>query len=154
MELHVEQLVSPEALTALRSAGLHKVAAAMAGVDELDLNTAVRLIGEKAYTRRKEAAEIANGLGALAAINNEKVAWMPVIEKAIVPGLAGATIAALPRMLSSGPVNPDDVMSDALTGLVAGGALGGIGALNRAGQESPQAFKDLMDAVRRTRGVL
>lgn len=148
MDFHVEQIVSPVALRAIREAGLHKVAAAMLGVDEINMKVAVAALGAKAYIRRKEAANIEDGLKALAAARGEKTAnWTPLLARMVIPALGGAGVAALPVITRPGPINHDELMRNAVMGAIGGGALGGIGALGQAGVDNPAAMHSLMQTV-------
>jgi hypothetical protein len=126
----LDDLIPATTRTAVASAGLHKIAGAMLGVPELRAPDALRAIGERAYRRRKEARAIAEGIGALGALTGEKVADSPalmaLLRRAAVPALAGAGIAAAPKLLSNDPMQPPGgVVHDALLGALLGGA-GGV----------------------------
>lgn len=95
MDLNVENLVSDRALQAIRRVGLHKVAGVMAGVDELTLKEAVNILGRKAYTRRKEAGQVAAGIAALAALRGEKLAFQELLRRSIAPVVVGAGLATV-----------------------------------------------------------
>ena len=130
MSFDIANFVSPAALRVLKTAGLHKVAGVMAGINELTLKEAVAVIGAKARMRHVEGQKIADGLQALAALNGEKAAnmWEPLLQRAIGPGLIGAGIAAAPELLQEGPVNQERLLERALLG----GAIGGIGGMGTA----------------------
>ena len=61
----IENFVSPRAMATIQQAGLHKIAGAMAGVDESTVKTAAQIIGTKARLRRSEFKKIAEGIQAL-----------------------------------------------------------------------------------------
>lgn len=71
IEIHLERLINPEAAARLRSAGLHKVAAAMArqeGFDvgpELTMRDAVTILGTKLRQKNAEWARVREGIAAL-----------------------------------------------------------------------------------------
>lgn len=127
--MKLDDLIPPAVTAAVASAGLHKVAGAMLGVPELNLDIAIRSIGERAFTRRKEARAIADGIAAYGALTSEKIAENPalmaLLRRAAMPALAGAGIAAAPKLLSSDPMQPQGgVMHDALLGALLGGVGG------------------------------
>lgn len=107
MTMKLDDLVPPSVTNAVANLGLHKVAGAMLGVPELNLDVALRSLGERAYRRRKEARAIADGIAAYATITGEKVAENPalmaLLRRAAMPALAGAGIAAAPKLLSNDP---------------------------------------------------
>jgi hypothetical protein len=108
MTMTLDDLVPPRVTNAVADLGLHKVAGAMLGVPELNLDVALRSLGERAYRRRKEARAIADGVAAYATVTSDKTAFanpalMELLRQAIVPAAAGAGIAALPRLLSNEP---------------------------------------------------
>lgn len=127
--MNIDDLIPPHVVAAVRTAGLHKIASVLVGDapgTALSYQSAVRNLGHKAYLRRKEARSVADGIAAFASLSNEKVAENPaltaLLQRAVMPALAGAGIAALPHMLSQDP-NKGSV----LPSLAAGGLLGGAG---------------------------
>jgi hypothetical protein len=68
MTLKIENFFSPRGLAAVRSQGLHKIAGAMVGVDEVTVKDAAQIIGTKAHLRRREFQKISAGIAALAAV--------------------------------------------------------------------------------------
>jgi hypothetical protein len=70
----LDNLIPPSVTAAVAHHGLHKIAGAMLGAPELNLNIALQSIGEKAFLRRKEARAVADGIAALAVLRGEKVA--------------------------------------------------------------------------------
>jgi len=155
MSFDIANFVSPAALQVLKTAGLHKVAGAMAGIDELTVKAAVAMIGAKAHMRRVEGQKIAEGLAALSALNGEKNAapdpslWRALLPRAVGPGLVGAGIAAAPDLLRDGPVDEDALLQHALLGGTIGG-LSGMGAgMNRALRLNPQLEAPMAEAVQR-----
>lgn len=68
MTLKIENFFSPRGLNAVKTQGLHKIAGAMVGVDEVTVKDAAQIIGAKARLRRREFAKIAEGIAALATV--------------------------------------------------------------------------------------
>lgn len=68
MTLKIENFFSPRGLNAVKTQGLHKIAGAMVGVDEVTIKDAAQIIGTKAHLRRREFEKISDGLAALAAV--------------------------------------------------------------------------------------
>jgi hypothetical protein len=126
----LDDLVPPTVTRAVADLGLHKIAGAMLGVPELDLDVALRSLGERAYRRRKEARAIADGIAAYATVTGEKIAENPalmaLLRRAAMPALAGAGMAAVPKMLSSDPYEQQQSLMPAM-GI--GALLGGIGGV-------------------------
>lgn len=125
----LDDLIPPEVTAAVAAHGLHKIAGLMLGVPELHADVALRTIGARAYLRRKEARAIAEGIAAFGALTGEKVAENPalmaLLRRAAMPALAGAGIAAAPKLLSNDPMQPPGgVMHDALLGALLGGVGG------------------------------
>lgn len=136
MEFKVETFLSPDNVETLRRTGLHKVAGAMAGTDELTIKHAVSLIGTKAYQRRRETQKIAAGLKALADLTNEKVAdtvWGPLMQKAMGPAVLGMGAAALPAIMSHQELDPMQIAM--------GGVLGGTVGMGQAMANVPKAIQ-------------
>jgi hypothetical protein len=129
----IDDLISPHTIAAVHANGLHKIAAVFAGMPPgtaLTLGDAACALGMKAYQRRKEARSIADGIAAYAALTNEKIAENPaltaLLQRSVMPALAGAGIAAIPHVLSNDPYK-----GSVLPSLAAGGLMGGTGgALN------------------------
>lgn len=145
-DVNLDNLVSHRAIAAIRSAGLHKVAGAMAGLDEIDIRTAAGLIGARAYMRRKQAALVAEGIGALALVQGEKLGagWSDLLSRSFLPAVAGAGLATIPDFMQDGPMDTDKAMQHALLG----GALGGVGSMarnvGRAAKANPAAWDSLL----------
>jgi putative effector of murein hydrolase LrgA (UPF0299 family) len=68
---NLDLLLSPATVGVIRAAGLHKVAGAMVGVDEMTLPIAANIIGARAYLRRKTAKLVADGIISLAATTDK-----------------------------------------------------------------------------------
>lgn len=89
---NLEDLLSPTTVGIIRSAGLHKIAGVMAGVDEMTLPVAANIIGARAYMRRKTARLVADGLISLAAAT-DKTAMTPEavahLRRSITPSAKG-----------------------------------------------------------------
>lgn len=125
----LDDLIPPDVTAAVAAHGLHKIAGAMLGVPELHAADALRAIGERAFRRRKEARAIADGIAAYSALTNEKIAENPalmaLLRRSAMPALAGAGIAAAPKLLSNDPNQQQGgVMHDALLGALLGGVGG------------------------------
>ncbi len=150
-DLKLETFMRPEALSALQRQGLHKIAGAMNGVDELTIKEAARLIGEQAYRRRAEMKKIAAGLKDFAALTEKNAAGSPVLEaalqRAVLPALGGAAIGVVPKLMSNEPTSQSDLLTSGALGAVMGG-LGGAGmAIHRGSMEHPEAASALGQAI-------
>lgn len=147
MDFNVENLISDRALQAIRDAGLHKVAGVLAGVDELTLKEAVNILGRKAYTRRKEAGQVAAGIAALAELRGEKLAFQELLRRSIAPAVAGAGLAMIPDLMGDAPFNPNQALQHAAAGGLAGGIAGAANTMALGRRQNPQAWGDLMHSV-------
>ena len=71
MKINLDRLLGKEAAHRLRNLGLHKIAAAKlrkegyAVPDELDLKSAIQVLGTKTFLKNAEYRDIINGLVAL-----------------------------------------------------------------------------------------
>lgn len=137
MEFKVASFVPEKNLDTLRRTGLHKIAGAMMGIDELTIKEAVGIIGARAYQRRAEMKKIAAGLVALAEVTGEKTAanpmWEALLHRGLMPAVAGGAIATLPSLMSSQPTDTQDL----LTNFGMGAALGGVGGMANALHQIP-----------------
>lgn len=133
--MNLENLIPAVTREVIARDGLHKVAAVMYGVDELNIKEAARLIGAKAFQRRKEARAIADGIVAFAAVNNEKVAsneaLMALLRRAVAPAAMGAGIAAVPHLMSNDPQKGSPLPAMGI-GALLGGMGGSMHAFNAA----------------------
>jgi len=134
----LDDLIPPHVTAAVRDLGLHKIAGAMHGVPELTIKEAVTTIGAKAFLRRKEARAIADGIAAYAMVTGEKIAenpaMMALLQKSLMPALAGAGIAAVPHLISRDPQEHDlgSMLPSMGIGALLGGAGGAASALGNA----------------------
>jgi hypothetical protein len=134
----LDDLIPPHVTAAVRDLGLHKIAGAMHGVPELTVKEAVTSIGVKAFMRRKEARAIADGIAAYAVVTNEKIAenpaMMALLQKSLMPALAGAGIAAVPHLISRDPQEHElgSMLPSMGIGALLGGAGGAASALGTA----------------------
>jgi hypothetical protein len=71
--MNLKNLVSPRAVAALKTAGLHNVVGEMTGGGEMTAAKAAGLIGASAFMRRKSAKLIVDGLLSLAAVEKTAV---------------------------------------------------------------------------------
>lgn len=147
----IDDLVPARTIQAVAEAGLHKIAGAMLGLPELTLEKAAGVIGARAYRRRKEARAIVDGIAALATLQGEKVAdnsaLMALLQRAAMPALAGAGIAAVPHLLSQDPSQHN--LNAMLPSMGIGALLGGGGsAANALHHLPPGASQDLGAALR------
>lgn len=87
----LERLLSPAAIDVMRAAGLHKVAGAMHGHDEMTARLAVDLVGRRAYVRRKTARLVVDGVISLAAATKSAMSPEAVadLRRAVAPGAKG-----------------------------------------------------------------
>jgi hypothetical protein len=145
----LDDLIPPSVTAAVAARGLHKIAGAMLGVPELDLASAARSLGERAYLRRKEARAIADGIAAFAAVTGEKTAENPalmaMLRRSVMPALAGAGIAAAPRLLSDDPTQQGSVVPAMGIGALLGAA---GGALHNVAGLPPQVNQAVAGALR------
>jgi len=103
MAFAIENFIPPQHLQVLLREGLHKVAGALTGFDEITLKEAVAILGGKAFLRRRERHKIAQGLHDLAVLTGEKNAgdpWHEMLGRAAFPAAAGAGIALASRAMS------------------------------------------------------
>lgn len=131
----LDDLIPRATVETVARVGLHKIAGAMRGTPELTLADAVTDIGARAFQRRKEARLITHGIAAYASVTNEKVAnnpaMMALLQRALMPAVGGAAVAAVPHLMSNDPNKGSPLPSMGLGALL--GGLGGAGsALHRA----------------------
>ncbi len=157
MDLNAEKLFPAHLRETLRRVGLHKIAGAMLGIDEVTLKEAVAVIGAKAYLRRHETKKIAAGIDALDAISHtgEKRALAPtadVVTSLLRAGLpaavGGAGLAVLPKILSRDPRDNSGYLGPALLGGGLGLLGGAAGAGLRATRANPEAGAGIAQAIR------
>lgn len=133
--MNLEDLVPAATRETLANHGLHKVAGAMYGVDELNVKEAARLIGAKAFLRRKEARVIATGIAALGTVTGEKVAENPalmaLLRKSLMPAALGAGIGGITHAMNDDPGKGSPLMAMG-AGALMGGVGGGLNSLNAA----------------------
>lgn len=133
--MELKDLIPASTIEAIATHGLHKVAGAMHGVEELRMGDALRTLGAKAYTRRKEARLITNGIVAYAGLTGEKIAenpaMMELLKRTLAPAALGAGIAAVPSLMSNDP-HRGSMLPSMGVGALLGGVGGGIHALNAA----------------------
>lgn len=133
--MNLEDFIPTATRETLANHGLHKVAGAMYGVDELSIKEAARLIGAKAFLRRKEARIIATGIAALGAVTGEKVAENPalmaLLRRSVMPAALGAGIGGVTHMMSDDPNKGSPLMAMG-AGALMGGVGGGLNTLNSA----------------------
>lgn len=129
----------------IRSAGLHKVAGAMIGVEELTIKEAAREIGRRAFLRRVETHKIAAGIEALAALRGEKTAGVlgELLKRQAVPTMIGAGAAALPDLMAPGPVDQERMMQHMLLG----GGLGMLGGAAHLHGKTMEANPHIADSM-------
>lgn len=90
---NLDHLLSPEAISVIQTAGLHKIAGAMHGVDEMTMPIAAQLIGQRAYMRRKTARLVADGIISLAAATDKTAMTTEAVahlRRAVAPSTKGA----------------------------------------------------------------
>lgn len=66
----INDLIPHEVTETIARVGLNKIAAAMSGLETLDMPRAVGIIGARSYLRRKEARSIADGIAAYASLTS------------------------------------------------------------------------------------
>jgi len=154
MDLDTEKLFPAHLRDTLRSAGLHKIAGAMLGIDEVTLKEAVAVIGAKAYLRRCETKKVAAGIDALATLLGDKTANVTgsvggsLLRAGLPSALGGAGIAMVPQLMSKDPVSVGDLVSSGVLGGTLGLAGGAAGAGMRASKANPEAAAEVMHAIR------
>lgn len=135
------------AADAVRRHGLHKVAGAIAGVEEMSLKEATTLLGAHAYMRRREFQKIAMGLRALADLSGVKLADMPwgaLLQKSLPYAIGGGVIGALPDLMAEGPLNKDLALQHALAGAAIGGTAGGASTLHQLARRNPAIGEQIL----------
>ena len=148
-DVNLDNLVPARAIAAIKTAGLHRITGIMAGFDEINIKTAAGLIGARAYMRRKQAALMAEGIGALTLVRGEKLAggWEELLRRSFLPAVAGAGIATVPDLLQDGPLNTDRALEHAIIGGGLGLA-GGVGhGIYSAGKNNPRAWEELIRSM-------
>lgn len=154
MDVKVENFIAPENLRKIATIGLHKIAGAMYGVDELTMRDAFEQIGRRYFAKRAEARTIAEGIEAFAALTDQpKTA---ALERLLRPNsmampLLGAGLMAAPEMMHDGPIDWNAAMKKGLLGAGAGAVGGGIANLERTLKSNPAIAGDLERAL--SRGV-
>jgi hypothetical protein len=154
MAFAIENFIPPRNLEVIQRAGLHKLAGALTGFDELTLKEAVAIVGGKAFMRRRERHKIAQGLHDLALLTGEKNAgdpWHELLARAAFPAAAGAGIALASRAMSPMPMDDSDALMTGGTGALLGGVAGAGAGLARALRTSPQLGPQLAQALRGAR---
>lgn len=149
MSLDIMRLIPTRTVDTLRTAGLHKVAGAMIGVDELTIKEAAREIGRRAFLRRVETHKIAAGIEALAELRGEKTAGVlgELLRRQAVPAMIGAGAAALPDLMASGPVDQDQMMQHMLLGGGLGAAGGALHLGGKTMAANPLLERQTMQAI-------
>lgn len=151
MDFDAERLYPAHLRDTLKRVGLHKVAGAMWGVDEMTIKEAVAVIGAKAYLHRRGNQKIAAGIDALEALTGEKSANSPMAEltgallhRGLPMAAGGAAISAIPKLISGEPFEASDLAVPAALGLV-----GGVGnAAYKGLKRNPHLIDPLTQAVR------
>jgi len=141
MAFAIENFIPPQNLEVIQRAGLHKLAGALTGFDELTLKEAVAILGGKALKLRRERHKIAQGLHDLALLTGEKHAgdpWHELLGRAAFPAAAGAGIALASRAMSPVPMDNNDVLMSGGTGALMGGVAGAGAGLHSAFRRSPE----------------
>ena len=150
--MDIRNFISPQNLAVLQKAGMHKVAGALNGVEEMTIKEGIALIAAKFHIKRAEARDISAGLASLEALRTEKTAempWMPLLAKAL-PGAAlgglGAYIAS-PDEDPNDPRSHDKMMRNVAYSALAGGGLGLLNTLRRIGKINPVAGQQIGAAI-------
>jgi hypothetical protein len=154
MAFAIENFILPQNLEVIQRGGLHKLAGAMTGFDELTLKEAVAIVGAKALQRRREMHKIAQGLDDLAVLAGEKLAgdpWHELLGRAAFPAAAGAGIALASRAMSPMPMDSNDALMSGGTGALLGGVAGAGAGLARALRSTPDLAAQLAQALRGAR---
>ena len=127
--LTINDLIPAATINTVAAVGLHKIAGAMMGVDELTIKEAVTALGTKAYIRRKQASAIAEGAAALLTLSGTKVAGnealLELLKRSVMPAVGGAAISTVPHLLSRDP--NEQTLEAMLPSMGVGGLLGGMG---------------------------
>ena len=160
MGIDVEKLFPAHLRGTLQRAGLHKIAGAMLGVDEVTLKEAVAVVGAKAYLRRRETQKIAAGIDAFAAITHqgEKQAASPqaqvlmsLLRSGLPAAVGGAGLAVLPKVLSNDPRDDRGYLAPALLGGGLGLLGGAMGTGLRAAKNNPGSAAGIAQAIKNAR---
>lgn len=154
MAFAIQNFIPPQNLAVIQRSGLHKLAGALTGFDEIALKEAVAILGGKALLRRRESHKIAQGLHDLAVLTGEKRAgdpWHELLGRAAFPAAAGAGIALASRAMSPLPMDQSDALMSGGTGALLGGVAGAGAGLQRALRTSPELATQLARALRGAR---
>lgn len=79
----LDDIIPRHVVETVARVGLHKIAGAMNGIDEMTLPAAIGILGAKSYLRRKEARAIADGIASYAVLSGTKVAEDPSLVEAL-----------------------------------------------------------------------
>jgi len=151
MAFAIENFIPPQNLEVLQRGGLHKLAGALTGFDELTLKEAVAILGGKALMRRRERHKIAQGLDDLAVLAGEKRAgdpWHELLGRAAFPAAAGAGIALASRAMSPLPMDHNDALMSGGTGALLGGVAGAGAGLAHVFRRNPELAAQVARALR------
>ena len=145
----MEHLIKPETLAAIRQHGLHKVAGAMHGYDELTIKEGVQLLGEQMFLKRAEHAQIIRGIASYAHLHGEKIAespWGKLLMRAAGPAALGGMAAYLASPINA--ADPNQNAKDTAMGVGIGGAAGLLNALRKGFNNlDPAALQTLTHAL-------
>ena len=151
--MDITRFFSPTALHVLRHEGLHKVAGAMHGCEEMTLKDGVAHLIERAYVKSAEARIIRDGIESLAVLRNEKTAegvLTPAMISALFPALLGAGVGYASADQND-PDDPTKAHRAMITGGLIGGGAGILNSLRRIGVTNPGAAHAAGQAISQLR---
>ena len=148
--MDITRFIPARNLDVLRRAGLHKVAGAMCGVEEMTLKEAVAIGAAQMFVKNAEYRVIREGLESLAALRGEKTAEGPMdlIGPLLLRALPGAAIGGLGAYAAS-PNDPDAELRNIGMGAGIGGIAGLLRGLHLGAVRDPPSAAALGQAIRR-----
>ena len=145
--MDIENFIPTRNLDVLRRVGLHKIAGAMNGVDEMTLKEAFAVIAAKAHLKRAEHRDIMAGLESLSVLRGEKEAnTMDLMGPLLLKALPAAAIGGAGAYMAS-PNDPDAELSNFGMGAGLGGIAGLLRGLHIGSQRDPQSASALGAAI-------
>ncbi len=143
--MDISRFIPARNLETLRRVGLHKIAGAMHGLNEMTLKEGVALSAARTFAMNAENRSVREGLTSLAALRGEKVAeepWIPLAMRSLGPAALGGLAAYL-----GSPNDPDAELRNTAAGVGLGGGLGLLNTLRRSFAANPGMANVLGETV-------
>ncbi len=147
--MNITDIIPPQNLAILKTAGFNKITAVMNGVDEVTIKEAVQIVATKAFLKRAEQRLIAAGIHSLAVVRGEKTAENAQADLALailrhaVPGVA---LGGAASYLAS-PNDPQQELRNVLQGMALGGVAGAGNALYQGSKMSPVGASGMAQGI-------